>query len=160
MTIDEILDRMDDLLDKATTVPFSNKKTLVDADKMRELIDSMRYNLPAEVKKAKELTESQSSIIGEANKKADEVVKRAEERAKLLIANDAIVKQARDAGNEIVAQAYKKDKEIMQALTTKVEKMLNEVEKTLKKNLTDITNTKSAFKMVTERKPAAPKASK
>ena len=30
MTIDEILEMMDELLDKATSVPFTNKKSLVD----------------------------------------------------------------------------------------------------------------------------------
>ena len=44
MTIDEILEMMDDLLDKAVSVPFSNKKSMVDAEQLREYIDGIRYN--------------------------------------------------------------------------------------------------------------------
>ena len=51
MTIDEILEMMDDMLDKAVTVPFSGKKCMIDADKLREYIDNIRYNLPTEIKK-------------------------------------------------------------------------------------------------------------
>lgn len=70
MTIDEILEMMDELLDKAVTVPFSNKKSMVDTDKLREYIDNIRYNLPSEIRKAKEMVADRSEIISEANAKA------------------------------------------------------------------------------------------
>ncbi|MFT3950801.1 MAG: vacuolar-type H+-ATPase subunit H [Oscillospiraceae bacterium] len=146
MTIEEILDVMDEMLDKATTVPFANKKLLVDGEKMRELIDSMRYNMPSEIKRAKELADDKSKIIADANRKADEIVKRAEERAKILVANDTIVKQARDFANDITAQAYKKDKEIKQALNAKMDKMLDEVDRSLRKNINEIATAKNALK--------------
>lgn len=47
MTVDEILELMDELLDKAVAFPFSSKKSLIEVDKMREYIDEIRYNLPS-----------------------------------------------------------------------------------------------------------------
>ena len=38
-------------------------------------------------------------------KKAEQIIKTAEERAKILIANEAIVKQAREVANEILSKA-------------------------------------------------------
>ena len=53
MVIAEILDMMDDLLDNASSVPFSVKKSIVDCDKLREYINEIRLNLPPEIKQAK-----------------------------------------------------------------------------------------------------------
>ena len=50
MSIDEILEMMDDLLDKAIVMPFHNKRSLVEADKIRELIDEIRMNMLKERK--------------------------------------------------------------------------------------------------------------
>ena len=37
MSIDEILEEMDELLDKSTSVPFVSHKKIVDGERMREL---------------------------------------------------------------------------------------------------------------------------
>ena len=55
MTVEEILELMDELLDKSSSVPFSQKK-MIDVEQMREYIDSIRLNLPGEIKRAKDMT--------------------------------------------------------------------------------------------------------
>lgn len=52
MTVEEILELMDELLDKSSSVPFSQKK-MIDVEQMREYIDSIRLNLPGEIKRAR-----------------------------------------------------------------------------------------------------------
>ena len=52
MIIDEILDMMDDMLDEASSVPFSSKKGVIDLDKMRGCINDLRLNLPDEIRNA------------------------------------------------------------------------------------------------------------
>lgn len=146
MTIDEILDLMDDMLDNASPVMFNSKKVTIEVDKMREFIDNMRYNMPPEIKRAKETLADRAKIITDANKKAEEIVAKAEERAKILVANDAITKQARELANEITSQAYKMDREIKNALAENMAQMLDMTERTLVKNLNDIRQTKQAVK--------------
>ena len=46
--IDDILDMMDDMLDNASSVPFSVKKSIIDCDQMRDYINEIRLNLPQE----------------------------------------------------------------------------------------------------------------
>ena len=53
MNIDEILDEMDELLDKSPSVPFSTHKAMVDIDRLRDLINDVRLNIPQEIKRAK-----------------------------------------------------------------------------------------------------------
>ncbi|MBQ8624405.1 MAG: ATPase [Oscillospiraceae bacterium] len=138
MTIDEILEMMDDMLDKAVTVPFSGKKCMIDADKLREYIDNIRYNLPTEIKKAKEIAADRSEIFTNANAQAEEIIKRAEERAKVLVSEEEIVKQAKEAANDLMAQAKAMDASIRKAMVEKLDSVLGESEKSINKTMNEI----------------------
>lgn len=148
MTIDEILEMMDDLLDKSPTVPFSGKKCIVDTEKLREYIDNIRYNLPTEIKNAKQMVADRSVIIDDANKKAEEIIKTAEERANTLVSESEIVKQAQEAANDLTSQAKAMDQSIRKAMTDKMDSTLGEAEKTLKKALSEIKAMHNAVKEV------------
>lgn len=146
MTIDEILEMMDELLDKAVTVPFSNKKSMVDADQLREYIDNIRYNLPTEIRKAKEMVADRSEIITEANAKAEGIIKKAEERAKVLVSEEEIVKQAKAAAADLTAQAQAMDQSIKKAMVEKLDSILSESEKSLTKSLNEIKSMRETVK--------------
>ena len=63
MTIDEILDMMDDMLDRAWNLPLTGGRSVLDAEKLREMIDDIRLNLPGELKQAKIRPEEYSHIV-------------------------------------------------------------------------------------------------
>ncbi len=149
--IEEILDLMDEMIDKASSVPFTNKK-VIDIEKMREYIDSIRYNLPTDIKKAKELQNDKAIIMTEANKKAEVIVKKAEERAQILVSEDEITKAAQIQAADILNQAYAAEKEIRVAMAKKLEAALTQAENVLTKNLTDVKQTKEAIIAVAEPK--------
>ena len=146
MTIDEILEMMDDLLDKAVTVPFSNKKSLVDTEKLREYIDNIRYNLPTEIKRAKEMVADRSEILTDANSQAEDIIKQAEERAKKLVSESEIVIRAQEAANDLTAQAKAMDQSIRKAMTEKLEDTLGQSEKALQKALNEVHSMQNAVK--------------
>lgn len=152
MTIDEILEMMDDVLDKAVSVPFSQKKSLVEAEKLREYIDAVRYNLPTEIKNAKQMVYDRTQIIDDAKKEADKIIKRAEERAKLLINEEDITKQATIKANEIMANAQSKEKDIRCELCERMDEMLNEAETIFAKNLADIKQTRTLIRSTGKKK--------
>lgn len=154
MNLDEMLDLMDGLLDKSSSVPFSNKR-MVDCEQMREYIDTIRLNMPTEMKKAKDTARDRENIIAEANKNAEEIIKRAEERAKVLVSEQEIIKEAGEVANDqlkrakeqadqIVSDAIAKDREIRNALASNLNKVLTDAERVLTRNLNDVTATKEA----------------
>lgn len=152
MTIDDILEMMDDLIDKSVTVPFSNKKCMIDSEKLREYIDNIRYNLPTEIKRARELEEDRSDILSDASSKAEEIIKQAEERAKVLVSQDEIVKQAKEAADDLTAQAKAMDLSIRNAMTDKLSAILSEAEKALTKSLKEIKAMHDAVKAAADGK--------
>lgn len=152
MTIEESLDMLEELLENAKQVPFANKKVLVDPDRIRTIIDDMHYNMPNEIKRAKALNEEKEKIIADANKKAEQLLKVAEERAKILIANEAIVKQARELANEIVTKANNMDKEIRAAMNAKLDKLFEQTEKSFANGLAELRQAKAAVKAASKKK--------
>ena len=143
MTIDEIPDLMDEL-DKSVAILFSNKKCAVDID-VREYIDEIRYNMPNEISNAKQMVYDRSQIINGAKKEAENIIKRAEERAKLMVNNEEIVKQAKEKANDIILNAQNKDKEIRIAMNERIEEMLSQAEEVMNKNLNEIRQIKMLF---------------
>lgn len=155
MKIDEVIELMETLLEKSSTVPFSNKK-MIDGEQLGEYIDNLKMAMPGEIKRAKDMARDKDNIIAEANKKAEEIIRQAEERAKVLVSEQEVIKQAteiareqvkraNDQADEIVAQAVSKDKDIRNALAANLDKVLSDAEVVLNKSLTDVMSTKSAI---------------
>lgn len=152
MTIEDILELMDDAIDKAPSVPLATKKGIIDKEQMREYIDNIRLNLPTEIKKAREMVGDRAQIISEANQKAESIIKRAEERAKIIVSNEEIVKLARERANEITTNANAMEKEIRAAMTAKMDELLNTTEQMLNQNLADIRKTRAAIREAGKKK--------
>lgn len=147
MNIDDILEMMDEILDKAPTVPFSGKKVVVESETLRDLINGVRLNLPQEIKQAKLIVKDRQIIISDAQKEADGIVRKAEERSKSIVANDEIVKQAKQKAAEILTQAQSKAKEIRNATNDYIERTLSQTEDLLAAELTDVKRTRQAIRM-------------
>ncbi len=176
MTVQEIIELMEELLDNSSAVPFSSKK-LIDCEQMRDYIDNLSLSMPAEIKKAQETEENRDKIIADANieadkirAQADEAVEAAKNKVKELVSETEIIRQAKsDAlelirqaqaeAEEILAQAREKDAQIRAALTENVTKTLTEAREVLQKNLDDVNSTITAVESLNapaaqEEKPA------
>lgn len=101
----EILDLMDEMLDKAWNMPMSNGKCVINADRMRELIDDIKRNLPQEIKQARLIVQDRTDILSDARKEADQLVKAAEEKARRLVDQNEITKVAKQNAMEMVQNA-------------------------------------------------------
>ena len=146
MSIDEILEMMDDMLDKADNVPFTSKKSLIEVDKMRDLIDEIRINMPKEVKQARDLVNDRKTILNDAKNEAANIISRAEQRAAMLVSQQEIVRQANAKANELNATAQAQTKELRDLTNKYVDNMLTKVEELLSNDLIDVKKARNALK--------------
>ena len=137
---------MEDLLDSAMRIPLSNGKCVVDAERFQELLGDMRLSLPTELKQAKNLLNDRRNILYIAKKEAEDTVRLAEERAKKILDQDELVRQAQAKANEIMTQAHTQAREVKRAANDFVEQKLTEVENNLIQNLNEIRETKKAIR--------------
>lgn len=151
MNIDEILDLLDELLDKAWSLPLTGGRCVVDADKVRELIDDIRLNLPTEIKQARAIVADRGEIIASARREGDSLVRRAEDRARVLVANEAIAKQAEERAKEILGTAQQNSRQMKQAAQEFADNLLRETEETLLKATQEVKSTRSALRTAGKR---------
>lgn len=142
MNIEEILEDMDDTLDRAHPIPFASHKVLIDADRMRELINDIRLNIPAEIKRAKLIDFDCERIINDAKTKAEQIVQDAELRAKEMCSQDAIQKAARQRGMDMLARAQVASNEIRAGAANYVDHLLDDAVETLSKSLQEVQEAK------------------
>lgn len=147
MNINENLDLIDDILDAAWTVPLSGGRSVVDIDKVREAIDDIRLNMPAEIKQAKLIVSDRNIIIDDARKEASSVLKITEERAKKLVETSEIVRQSQERAKEIINQTNAQNRELKRATNEFIENMLKNSEGILMNAVQEIRTTRQAMKM-------------
>lgn len=143
MSIDEILDDMDDLLDKAAGVPFASHKSIIDGERLRELINDVRLNVPQEIKHAKMVEYDRDRILKEAEAKAELIVRQAEERAKQIVSEQAIIREAKKYASEVVNQANADAEAIKTATDSYVSKRFNDAEAFFSTGLQDVQQRKA-----------------
>ena len=69
MNIEELLDMMDETLEEAVNLPFSGGKRVVDVEKVRDIIDDIRLNMPTEIRQAKAIVQDRAEIVDDAKKR-------------------------------------------------------------------------------------------
>lgn len=143
MNIEEILDEIDELLDNSTSVPFVQHKKVIDGERLRELVNDVRLNMNQELKEAKEIERESQRILNNAKASAEDIVRRAEDRAEQLVAKETIVIEARKKAIDMITKAQNSSKTIQQNAALSIAKMLNETEANYTKNLQNIKVVKS-----------------
>ncbi len=138
MSIDEILEEMDELLDKASSVPFVSHKKVIDGERMRELINDVRLNMPHELKEAKKIEFDCQRILNEAKLNAESIIRKAEERAAQIVSREAIVTEAKKKALDMLTKAQTAAKNLQQNAAASVAKMLNDTENYYSRNLQSI----------------------
>ncbi len=138
MSIDEILEEMDELLDKASSVPFAAHKKVIDGERMRELINDVRLNMPHELKEAKKIEFDCQRILNEAKLNAESIIRKAEERAAQIVSREAIVTEAKKRAMDMLTKAQTAAKNLQKNAVDSVSKMLNDTEAHYARNLQNI----------------------
>ncbi|MEG0340329.1 MAG: ATPase [Oscillospiraceae bacterium] len=138
MNIDELLDLMDETLEDAFNLPFTGGKRMVDVDKVRDIIDDIRLNMPAEIRQAKAIVQDRADIVATARAESDTIVKRAEDRARTLISDTEIVKQAQQRSTELMSSAQSHARETRNKMTEYCDNMLKTTEELLAKNSLEV----------------------
>ena len=86
-----------------------------------------------------------------AKKEAEQIVRKAEDRARALIAQQEVTKAAQAKASEILSQAQIKAREIRQAAQEFSDNCMLKTEEVLVKSLTEIKATRQAFRNATSR---------
>ncbi len=151
MKMEMLIDELSEVVDAAFTLPLSGGKTVVNTERIREIIEEMKTNLPQEVRQAKNIAADRNNIINNAKEEAEATIQKAEERAKAMVAQNEIVRQAQQRAGEIISDANQKAAEIKRAANVYIDKIMKKADDELSAELADIKRTRQSFKALQQK---------
>jgi len=137
MDILQLIDRIEEVIDSAKSVPLSSNK-MVDPDAVFDIIDEIRSQYPEDLKQARWIVKQRQEMTEEAEREANRILEEAQERARALVADTEIVRQAEARGAEIMDDARANEREIRLGAEDYADEMMANLEVNLGKMLTAV----------------------
>ena len=144
--VEELLDMLFEMIDEARNAPLSSDKCVIDRDQALDLIDDIRTQFPMELTEARKMMTRRAELESEAKRKADSIVKAAEERARQMLAEDSVSIQARQRANDMMRQAEERSRELKRSANEYCEDVLRRTEEAVAEAFNEIKKSRSQFR--------------
>ena len=144
MDIMEILNMMEETIEKASTVPLTGK-IMLDKDELMDYLQEIRLVYPDELKEAKWVKSERSRILSEAESRAEQIQKNAAETQMQLINEHEIYRCAEEQANELIEEVRQEAMETRQNADAYVLERIEKLEDDLNLLLQKVRDDKSAF---------------
>lgn len=138
MNVNELLDTIEDALEESAGMPLSGGKRIVDVGQIRDYLDEVRVNLPVELRQAQSIVSDRGQLIDSANAQAQAIIRKAEDRARVLVSEAEIVKAAQQRASEILSAAQSEARALRQSTTDYCDNMLKTTEEIMAENAAQV----------------------
>ena len=118
----------------------------MNVEQIRDYLDEVRAALPGELRQAQQIVNDRAQIVDSANAQAQAIVKKAEERARILVSDAEIVKAAQQRASEITSAAQTEARTLRQTVTDYCENMLRTTEDTMVENAAQVKNIRASLR--------------
>ena len=113
--VQNLLDMLYTLVDEAKNAPLSNDKCVINRDEALDLLDEIRGQLPAELKRAREILLARDRLVEEAKREVEQMRRQAEFDVRTKVSDSEITAAAREKGHDIIAGAEERCREMYRA---------------------------------------------
>ena len=144
--VEDLIDELYDVLEKGWSLPLSGGKSFIDTEEARQILDEIREAIPAEVRKAKAIVADRAQIISEAQREAETIVRVAEEKAKTLVNQEEIGRQAQARAKDSMGQGQGKYREMRKATSDYVEDLMRRTDESMTTALAELRTTRQSLK--------------
>lgn len=141
----ELLDILYGMVTDAWGVPLGNDKCIIEREKAIELINDIKASLPTAIAEANRLVSARDEFIGNAKREAEAMRKSAEEKARVAIEEQEIMRVARTRSAEMITAAEQKSRELRRVAGEYVDDLMRQAEANMTTALQALQKTRSAF---------------
>ena len=145
---DELIDVLYGMVEDAWSVPLGKDKCVIEREKVLDILDELRGNLPGEIKAAREIVEKRNELIAAGKKDADAIRKAAEDKARQVVSSSELTQLAKKRAQEIVSAAEKQSRELKAAANAYCSDMLKKTEESVSASLSDLRKLRAEFNAV------------
>lgn len=137
MDLLSVLNELEDLIETSGKIPLTHK-VMVDEDRILDLLDHIRTNMPDEIRQAKWIIQEREKVLNDSQKEAVRIVEDAKKQVERQADDSEVVRHAKNAAEEIIQKAEAVAREIKTAARGYVDDMLADLGKELGAVLTQI----------------------
>jgi len=142
----QLLEMLYTMISEAWGVPLGNDKCIIERDKVLNILDEVKAQLPTELAEAKRLVTARDEFIGNAKREAASIRKAAEEKSRQLVDEQEIVRTAKLRSNELVNTAEARAKELYRVANAYVDDALRRTEDALGAALDEVRQSRTRFR--------------
>ena len=152
--IEDIIAALYDLVQDARTLPLGADKCIIERDKVLDMLDEINAQLPAELKQSRTIVESRNELIGQARREAENIIRKAQEEAAILVSQQAVYNEAKRQCVEMVEQTKAQIVALRKASNEYMDDALRRTEEAIAQSLAEAKDTRSKFQALTAQSPA------
>ena len=104
-TLDELINRMYDMVQDAKGIPLAGEKCILERDQMLDLLDELRSTLPNDLQAAQDIVAKRNDLLASGKREAEAIRRKAEEDARQMVSETEIVVAARKKAKEVQGNA-------------------------------------------------------
>jgi len=132
-----IINRFEDSIEEATTLPFSSKKIL-DRDLIESFLEEIRCHLPEDIKKAKWIQDERTKILSDTKAERERILAETQEHVKQMVDESEIVREAQENARRIIDDATEKALGIRSGAKEYASGILDDMENKLQTKIEEI----------------------
>ena len=148
-SVQELLDMLYTMVTEAWGLPLGAEKCVIERDKVLDLLDEIKAQLPTELAEAQRLVSARNEFIANAKREAESIRKVAEDRARQLVDEQEIVRAAKAKSNNLISAAEAKSTELRKVANDYADDALRRTEEAITEALNEVRQSRSRFKSVT-----------
>lgn len=130
----ELLDRLEELLDSATRLPFS-ARVILDQDEALDILDRLRAELPDEYQKAQEILDKREAVLLDARRQAADILGDARSQVARMVEESEISRIAKQEREAILSEAERSARETTREANEYAQSILSSLERSLRRIL-------------------------
>jgi F0F1-type ATP synthase membrane subunit b/b' len=130
-------------------MPLGADKCILERDKALDMLDEIIAQLPAELKQSRTIVESRNELIGQARREAENIIRKAQEQADMLVSQQAIYNEAKRQCVEMVEQTKTQIAGLRKASNDYMDDALRRTEEAIAQSLAEVKDTRAKFQALT-----------
>ena len=142
----DLVEMLYTMVSEAWGVPLGNDKCLLEREKVLNLLDEIKAQIPVEVAEAKRLVSARDEFISNAKREAESIRRAAEDRARTLVDEQEVVRVAKARGMELMNTAETKSRELRRAANEYVDDAMRRTEEAVSAALDEIRQSRTRFR--------------
>ena len=153
-----LIDMLYEMIDGAKGVLMAPDKCMIPREEALDLLDELKGQLPLELKKAQDLIRARDEYVENAKKEAEKIRRQADLDAKTIVGESEITRVARDKANEMLRRAEERSKSMINVTNEYTDDALRRAEEAVQAALDELHESRMRFRAVSAEQVQAQRA--